>query len=98
MEVVGAGTKFATGWEVARVGRATRWVIGVVAALVALGALALVGARVWLGSERGRRTVERKVDDAVARRLGGHAHIGHISGSLVGGVTLDDVVWRDSAG
>lgn len=83
----------------------TRWAkaAAIAAAVVAaVVVVALVAARVWIGSERGRRTVERKVDEAVAAHVaaggGGHVRIGHISGSLAGGATLDDVEWRDRAG
>jgi hypothetical protein len=73
--------------------------IGIAAAVVAaLMIVAVVAARLWIGSERGRRTVERKVDRAVAEHVGGHVRVGHIAGTLVGGVTLDDVEWRDDAG
>jgi autotransporter translocation and assembly factor TamB len=75
--------------------------IGVAAVIVAaLVVVAVVAARLWIGSARGRRTVERKIDRAVAAatHAGGHVHLGRISGSLVGGATLDDVEWRDAAG
>jgi len=85
-----------------------RWARGfAIAAAVVVGlvVVALVAARAWIGSERGRRTVERKADEAIARHVAaggggqaGHVRIGHISGSLVGGATLDDVEWRDAAG
>jgi autotransporter translocation and assembly factor TamB len=80
-----------------------RWLrrIGIAAAiLAALVVVAVVAARVFVGSDRGRHAVERKIDRTVARATsaGGHVHIGHIAGSLVGGATLDDVEWRDRAG
>ena len=80
-----------------------KWVrrIGIAAAaVVALVVVAVVAARIFVGSDRGRHVVERKIDRTVARATsaGGHVHIGHIAGSLVGGATLDDVEWRDRAG
>jgi hypothetical protein len=68
------------------------------AVLAVLAVVAVVAARLWVGSERGRRTVERTVDRALAQPLGGHIRIGHIAGTLIGGATLDRVEWRDAAG
>jgi hypothetical protein len=83
-----------------RHGMSARRIGGVIVALaLALAALLVVGlvaVRAYVGSRSGRARVERKVDDALARRLGGgHVEIGRVSGTLVGGVTLDDVRWRD---
>jgi len=80
-----------------------KWVrrIGIAAAVLAtLVVVAVVTARLFVGSDRGRRAVERKIDRSIAAATsaGGHVHIGHIAGSLVGGATLDDVEWRDRAG
>jgi autotransporter translocation and assembly factor TamB len=75
-----------------------RWIAAAVAVVAALVVAGVVAARLWLGSERGRRTVERKVDEAVATHAGGHVRIGAIAGTLIGGVTLDDVEWRDDRG
>ena len=77
--------------------------IAAIAAAVVAGlvVVALVAARLWIGSAGGRHTVERKVDEAIAAHVargGGHVRIGRISGSLVGGATLDDVEWRDRDG
>ena len=83
---------------------ATKKGLGIAAAVVvALAVVAVVATRLWLGSEHGKRTVEHKIDAAVARHVasgrgGGHVHIGKLAGSLVGGATLDDVEWRDASG
>jgi hypothetical protein len=74
---------------------AARIVIGIAVLIVA----GLVAVRLFLGSERGRRAAERQIDRRVVARLGGgHVHVDHLAGTLVGGLTIDGLEWRDAAG
>jgi autotransporter translocation and assembly factor TamB len=74
-----------------------RWVVRIGLAAVALVALGWGALRLYVGSDAGRRVVERKADEKVAP-IGGHIVIGKISGTLVGGVTLDEVAWQGEDG
>jgi len=66
--------------------------------LIAVGVTAALGFRLWLGSQRGQRAVQQRLDTWVAQKSNGRLHVGKISGSLVSGVRLDSVELYDRKG
>jgi hypothetical protein len=74
-----------------------RWWVRLIAALVVV-VLLLVGAAFLLtNSDWGRERVRRYVEGLIQRNSHGLVHIGSVTGNLLNGFTLHDVVITDSA-
>jgi uncharacterized protein involved in outer membrane biogenesis len=74
-----------------------RWWVRVIAALLVV-VLLLVGAVFLLtNSDWGRERVRRYVEGLIQRNSHGIVHIGKVTGNLLNGFTLHDVVITDSA-
>lgn len=75
--------------------RVVLWIGGGFAALLLLGLAAVL---VLTQTDWGREQVRRRALEQVAGSVNGRVRIGRVSGNLLSGVTLDQVVITDSAG
>ncbi|HET6361008.1 MAG TPA: translocation/assembly module TamB domain-containing protein [Gemmatimonadota bacterium] len=73
-------------------------VLFVVALLVALGALAIVGGMLWLQTRWGGEFVRGQIETRLGDAVHGTVRVGRVRGSILTGITLDDLVIEDEDG
>jgi translocation and assembly module TamB len=74
-----------------------RWWVRLLAVLAVVVLLLLPAALLFTNSDWGRERIRRYVVGVIQRNSHGLVHIGSVSGNLLNGVTLHDVVITDSA-
>lgn len=74
-----------------------RWWVRLLAALAVVVILIIAGVYILTNSPFGRERIRRYVEGLIQRNSHGIVHIGKVTGNLLHGVTLHDVVITDSA-